>query len=284
VALFFFRSFDMQSRKITVNGLNFHVVHEGDGPSVLLLHGFPDSSWVWRKQVPAFVSAGLQVIAPDLRGFGESDKPAETEAYALQLILGDVLAILDQLNAGRVHVIGHDWGAALAWTLAALQPDRVDHLIALSVGHPATFFKSGLEQRQKSWYMLLFQFRGVAEELIVKDDWKLFRDWVRHHPESEKWIADLSRPGALAAGLNWYRANASPEMTVPERWALPSVTSPTLGVWSTGDDYLTETQMLLSFQRVSGPWSYERVEGASHWMQLDRPDYVNELLIRFLKS
>jgi len=273
----------MQS-KITLNGLNFHVLHEGTGQPVLLLHGFPDSSRLWRNQIPALVKAGFQVIAPDLRGFGESDKPIETESYALPLIVGDVLGILEQLNAGRVHVVGHDWGAAVAWSLAALQPDRVDRLAVLSVGHPATFFKAGLEQREKSWYMLLFQFRGVAETMMTRDDWKLFRDWVDHHPESEHWIADLSRPGALTASLNWYRANASPENSVPERWALPSVKAPTLGVWSSGDRYLTETQMLLSYQNVSSSFRYERIEGASHWLQLDRPDLVNELLVEFLSG
>ncbi len=272
----------MQETQINVGGLTFHVIHEGTGYPVLLLHGFPDSSHLWRNQIPHLVKAGLRVIAPDLRGFGNSDKPAETEAYALPVILGDVIGILDQLNAPQAHVIGHDWGAGVAWALAAMYPDRVQRLVALSVGHPATFFKAGLEQREKSWYMLFFQFRGLAEEFLTKDDWKLFRDWTRHHPETEKWIEDLSRPGALSAGLNWYRANVAPELAVPERWALPNVTAPTMGVWSSGDAYLTESQMLLSQQCVSGSWTYERLEGASHWMQLDRPDYVNEILVRFL--
>jgi pimeloyl-ACP methyl ester carboxylesterase len=274
----------MQSITVKVNNLNFKVVHEGTGKPVLLLHGFPDSSWCWRKQIPHLVNSGFQVIAPDLRGFGESDKPEETESYALPLIISDVVGLLDELKVDRAHVIGHDWGAGVAWTLAALNPQRVDHLIALSVGHPATFFKAGLAQRQKSWYMLLFQFRGIAEQLISSNDWKMFRDWVRHHPESQKWIEDLSRPGALTAGLNWYRANVAPELAVPERWALPSVQAPTLGVWSSGDDYLTETQMLLSHQNCAGPWTYERVEGASHWLQLDRPDVVNDLIVQFLRS
>jgi len=272
----------MQETQINVGGLTFHVIHEGTGYPVLLLHGFPDSSHLWRNQIPHLVKAGLRVIAPDLRGFGNSDKPAETEAYALPVILGDVIGILDQLNAPQAHVIGHDWGAGVAWALAAMYPDRVQRLVALSVGHPATFFKAGLEQREKSWYMLFFQFRGLAEEFLTKDDWKLFRDWTRHHPETGKWIEDLSRPGALSAGLNWYRANVAPELAVPERWALPNVTAPTMGVWSSGDAYLTESQMLLSQQCVSGSWTYERLEGASHWMQLDRPEFVNELLVRFL--
>ena len=274
----------MSSRRIQVGGLNFHLLDEGSGPAVLFLHGFPDSSYLWRHQMPALVAAGFRAIAPDLRGFGDSDRPEATEAYALPHILEDLVGFLDQLHIERVHVVAHDWGAAAGWALAALHPERVDRLVALSVGHPATFWQSGLDQREKSWYMLLFQFRGTAEELLTRDNWKLFRDWVRHHPETEQWIKNLQRPGALTAALNWYRANVAPEMWQPERWALPNVQAPTLGIWSSGDAYLTEAQMLRSAACVSGSWRYERVEGASHWMQLDQPERLNSLLLSFLVS
>ena len=273
----------MPSKSMRVGNLDFHLVHEGIGDPVLFLHGFPDSSHLWRKQIPAFLKAGFQVVAPDLRGFGSSDKPSETEAYALPAIVGDIVGILDQLNIRRAHDVGHDWGTGVAWVLAALQPERVNRLVVLSVGHPATFFKVGISQREKSWYMLLFQFR-VAEELLMRDDWKLFRDFVRHHSECDHWIEDLSKPGALTAALNWYRANVAPEIAVPEQWALPSVAAPTMGIWSSGDAYLTETQMILSHQSVSSSWTYERIEGASHWLQLDQPERVNDLIVRFLKA
>ena len=113
---------------------------------------------------------------------------------------------------------------------------------------------------------------------------KLFRDLVRHHPEVEQWIKDLQRPGALTAALNWYRANVAPEMWNPERWSLPDVQAPTLGIWSSGDAFLTEAQMLRSAECVSGLWRYERLEGASHWMQLDQPERLNSLILSFLVS
>src|SRR5437867_9179248 len=105
--------------RVEANGLSFHVVEEGKGDPVLLLHGFPDSSWMWRHQIPALVNAGYRVIAPDLRGFGQSDKPEDVEAYAMQTLVQDVVGILDQLGVEQTHVVGHDWGAALAWSFAA---------------------------------------------------------------------------------------------------------------------------------------------------------------------
>ena len=276
----------MSERTVRLGNLGFHVVDEGSGEPVLLLHGFPDSAELWRHQRAALTAAGYWVLAPDLRGFGESSRPPEVEAYRIQTLLGDVVGILDALAIDQAHVICHDWGAALGWSLAGFLPDRVRSLVALSVGHPRSFGAAGLEQREKSWYMLLFQFEGVAEEMLRRDDWKLFRDWTRHHPEAARWIPDLERPGALTAALNWYRANAHPGASIARAAGppFPRVKPRTLGLWSSGDAYLTETQMVGSAPWVEGTWRYERVEGASHWMQLDRPQHINRLLLDFLTA
>jgi pimeloyl-ACP methyl ester carboxylesterase len=121
-------------RRITGDGVTLAVLDEGGGWPVLLLHGFPDSSHVWRHQVPALVEAGMRVIAPDLRGFGESDKPEAVAEYAITRSIADVVAVLDALGIERTHVVGHDWGAGLAWVLAALVPARVERLVAMSAG------------------------------------------------------------------------------------------------------------------------------------------------------
>jgi pimeloyl-ACP methyl ester carboxylesterase len=255
---------------------------EGDGPAVLLLHGFPDSSHVWRHQIPALVAGGFRVVAPDLRGFGDSDKPADVEAYAVPHLVADILAILDALALDRVRVVGHDWGAGLAWGMTAFAPQRVEKLVAMSVGHPGTRREIAIEQREKSWYMLLFQFEGIAEELLMRDDWKLARDWLRGNGDVDRYVTELEKPGALTAGLNWYRANLHPRRELEPSRELPPISVPTLGLWSDGDDYLTEEQMLRSGEWVSSEWRYERVDGASHWLQLDAPDRVNELLLEFL--
>jgi pimeloyl-ACP methyl ester carboxylesterase len=257
---------------------------EGAGPPVLLLHGFPDASQVWRNQVPALVSAGFRVIAPDLRGFGESDKPQQVEPYRLGTLFADVLAVLDALGIERTHVVGHDWGAGLAWVVAGYAPERVERLVVMSVGHPNAAREPTVEEREKAWYMLLFQFEGVAEELLRRDDWKLAREWLRGDGDTEQNLAALSRPGALTAALNWYRANVHPQRELEERRAFPAIAAPTLGIWSSGDHYLREEPMLRSAEHVTGGWRYERIEGASHWLQLDAPERVNELLLDFLEA
>lgn len=271
-------------RRIEVNDLQLHVLDEGDGTPVLLLHGFPDSAALWRNQIPALVGAGFRAIAPDLRGFGESERPPEREAYEILNVLSDLAGLLDALGAPRAHVVGHDWGAAVAWSLASFMPDRVDQLVAMSVGHMSAFANAPIEQREKSWYMLLFQFEQVAEEKLRRNGWEFFREWTRNHPECDNWIRDLERPGALTASLNWYRANTTAESLFAEPPELPKVAADTLGLWSTRDAYLTEWQMVESRAFVGGSWRYERVDGASHWMQLDRPEIVNRLLLAFLRK
>ncbi len=146
--------------KVDSSGVQLDVQVEGAGEPVVLLHGFPDSKRLWARQVPALVDAGFQVIVPDQRGYGASDKPAEIDAYSIPFLAIDVTSILDALSIERAHVVGHDWGAAVGWATASFAPERVDHLVALSVGHPSSFGSAGMTQREKSWYMLLFQFPG----------------------------------------------------------------------------------------------------------------------------
>ena len=252
-----------------------------DAPVVLLLHGWPDSHRLWRHQVPGLTAAGFRVVAPDLRGFGASDRPEDVAAYGLAHVLGDVVGVLDQLGVDRAHVVGHDWGAAVAWAVGALVPDRVDHLVALSVGHPAAFRAAGLPQREKSWYMLLFQFEGIAERWLSDDDYANFRSWSRH-PDADAVIAELSRPGALTASLNWYRANLPPAALVEPALEVPPVARPTMGLWSKDDLALVEENVTGSAAHVTGEWRYERIDGAGHWIPLDTPDELTALLLDFL--
>jgi pimeloyl-ACP methyl ester carboxylesterase len=263
------------------NGIGIEYEVTGEGRPVILLHGFPDTGRLWRHQVPALSEAGFQVIVPDLRGYGRSDKPEEIEAYRMHLLVADVLAVLDDAGVSKAHVVGHDWGAALAWAVSVGAADRVDHLVALSVGHPAAFRSAGLEQYSRSWYMLLFQFRGVAEKFLSDNEWAGFRQWASH-PDADGVISDLTNDKSLTPGLNYYRANVPPESFLGTPVELPAVQAPTMGVWSSKDFALTEVQMKGSEQYVAGPWRYERIEGVAHWMQLEAPEEVNRRLLDFL--
>ena len=264
------------TRTITVNGLSFPVLDYGEGSPVLLLHGFPDDRFLWRNQAVELPTAGLRVIAPDLRGFGDAPRPLDPAEYGLDIAAKDVIGILDAMRIEQVQMVAHDWGAALGWRIAGLYPNRISRYVALSVGAPGA--PPTAEQKEKSSYMLFFRKPGVEEE-IRRDDWKWFRTWLRNAPDTNRYVERLSRPGALTAGLNWYRAsNARPADAAPL-----VVSCPVLGIWSDGDAYLTEEQVKTSGERIKGPFQYEKITGASHWMMLDKPRELNRLLLAFLE-
>lgn len=273
---------DRMTTIVKVDGLAFPVIDHGDGPAVLLLHGFPDSRYLWRHQIQALTDAGLRVIAPDLPGFGDAPKPQTVEDYRITAVMKKVIGILDALGIERVRIVGHDWGAVVAWYLAMYYPHRIERLVALSAGCPGNPGRETIEQRERFWYELFFQFKDIAEAWLRHDDWKLFREWSRDAGDNERYLTDLSRPGALTAALNWYRANSAPSKPSNKRGELPTVTCPVLGIWSDGDKYLAESHVTGSAKVVGGAWRYERIEGASHWMMLDVPEVINTLLVEFL--
>ncbi|MFN3959874.1 MAG: alpha/beta fold hydrolase [Parvularculaceae bacterium] len=279
-------SIERRTHRLSANGLTHFVRDSGDerATPAILLHGFPDSSAVWERLTPLLVAGGYRVIAPDLRGFGETDMPARVADYDIETgAAPDVIAILDALKIPRAHLVGHDFGAPVAWRLAALKPERFLSLSALSVGHMRAFLKAGAEQKRRSFYILVHQLRGVCEWLYRRDDWALLRRHWDGARDPDETIRLLSRPGRLTAGLNWYRANASlARMLAPPREGAlgpERVSLPTLGVWSAGEKYLVEGQMVRSADYVDGPWTYARIEKASHWLQEDAPEELSKLLL-----
>jgi len=264
-------------QRIQVNGIDLNVYVEGDGEPVLLLHGFPDSNYLWRGVIPRLVKAGYRVIAPDQRGFGESEAPEGKENYDMELIARDAVGVLDALDIPKAKLVAHDWGAMIGWLLAGTYPERFGSYTAISVGHPSAYASAGFEQKKKGWYVLFFQLEGIAEKAVMAKDWALFKKTVHDHPEVDHWIEDLSRPGRLTAGMNWYRANLS------KLWkaAFPRVSIPVFGIWSSEDVALAEDQMIGSAALVDAPWRYERLEGISHWVPLDAPDRLSALILDF---
>jgi pimeloyl-ACP methyl ester carboxylesterase len=268
--------------RVTTNGVELEVNIAGEGTPVVLLHGWPETSALWRHQIPALVNAGFRAVAPDLRGFGDSSRPDGVDSYQGAQVVMDIVGMLDELAIERAHVVGHDFGSAMAWSLASFFPQRVDRLVVMSVGHPLAFRRAGLEQRQKMWYALLFQFDGIAEEWLRRDDWRNLRTFLADHPDLDRCIEGLARPGALTSTLNWYRANLGPRNLIDDPMEFPLVEASTLAVWSTRDHALTEEPMLLSQQFMSGPWRYERLEDIGHYIPLEAPDAITDLLLGHL--
>lgn len=269
------------SRRIEANGVSLNVIDVGEGEPVLLVHGFPDTHAVWRKQIPALVEAGYRVIAPDTRGCGESEMPDRLSGYKLPLLIDDLRVVLDACGVEKAAVIAHDWGAVIAWQFVLAHPERVNKYLAMSVGHPNAYARGGVMQKLKGWYVLMFQLRGFAEWFLKARDWAFFR-WFTALPEEwPHWIKALERPGRLTAGINYYRANWIGLLLGVN---FPKAQVPVVGLYSDGDIYLTESQMKASAQFCDAGFTYKRIEGAKHWMQIDSAKKVTPLLLEQLAA
>ena len=254
----------------------------GEGPVIVLLHGWPDTSVLWREMVPPLNAAGYRCVGIDLRGCGFSTKPYEVERYHMRELVGDVAAVIESLDAGPVAVLGHDWGASLAWAVATFRPDLVSSMVALSVGHPSAFRSAGLEQQIKSWYTLLFAHEGLGEAFLRKNDYEAMRTWLGH-PRVEAVIEELERDGQMRTHLLWYRANIPPSAFVDDPPVLPALRVPALGLWSSGDHALSERQMINSRDYCDAGFTYVRFEGLGHWLPLEAPGEVAREVVAFLR-
>lgn len=280
-------------RYIVVNGIRLHYVEAGTGPAVVLLHGFPEFWYSWRHQIPALAEAGFRVIALDLRGYNESDKPPGPRSYDIDTLAADVLGVISAEGGGRCAVVGHDWGGAIAWHLAMHHPQSVERLIVLNAPHPYCFFRElkTLAQLRRSWYMLFFQVPRLPEWLLRAGDFAslsrvLRSDPVRPDAFSEADIARykqaLARSGAMTAAINYYRALFRRDPFALRRQMRP-IEAPTLLIWGERDRYLG-----LNLIEGLEPWvpniRIERIPAASHWVQMDAPERVNHLITDFLRD
>jgi pimeloyl-ACP methyl ester carboxylesterase len=262
--------------------IDLRVRVDGEGPTLLLLHGWPDTGALWSEMVPDLVAGGYRVAAADLRGCGLSSKPDETSSYRMRHLVSDVHCIINSLGVERVTLIGHDWGAALAWAATAYLPEQVENLIALSVGHPTAFYGAGVAQQRKSWYIMVFIQDGLGEAFLRRNDYELIRRWTGH-PRAADIIEELERDGQMSAHLRWYRANVAMDAFVVDPPVLPSIAVPVLGIWSSGDVGLTEQQMIRSEDYCDNGFTYVRLEGFGHWTPLEAPHEVSREILNFLR-
>jgi len=276
---------------IKTNGIQLHVVQAGpkSGTPVLLLHGFPEFWYGWRKQIPVLAQAGCRVIVPDQRGYNLSDKPKGIKAYRVEALVEDVCGLIDTLEYEKVNLVGHDWGALIAWILAIKYPEQLHHLGIINVPHPAMmrrFLSRDFEQMRRSLYALFFQLPWLPEMILRAGNWRVAASGMRRSAKNnaftdediEKYKEAWSKPGAMTAMLNWYRAAL---------WYRPRSTSdmrvhvPTLMLWGVNDVALTYRMARPSIDYCDeGNLTF--FPDATHWVHHEEADDLNHMLIDFL--
>jgi pimeloyl-ACP methyl ester carboxylesterase len=270
--------------------LVFDVIDAGptDGPVVVLLHGFPEQNTMWQSIVPRLTAQGYRCLAPSQRGYSPGARPPRRRDYRVDELAEDIRTLIDASGAQRVHLVGHDWGAAVAWRVAQRFPDRLLSMTSLSVPHPAAFFKAITTSRQvlASWYILLFQLPRIPEWYLKRGrgtfTMSAFVESRAGHARAlaESEAKALAEPGALTAALNWYRA-------VPlsrSRDTGKKITVPTMYIWSDGDKVLREKGARLCGDYVVGEYRFEVLKGVSHWILDEQPDTTADLLLDWFTS
>lgn len=253
------------------------------GRAVLLLHGFPEAATEWQEQLAALGAAGYRAVAIDQRGYSPGVRPTEVAAYRMELLTNDVLAVAASLGWSRFDLVGHDWGAMVAWQVAADHPDLLRTVTAVSVPHPQPFrdaIRHDEDQQRRSAYMRVFRQAGTAERQLLAEDANALREIYQHKPPRSRvddYLARLAEPGALTAALNWYRAM---HLNPPAG----RVAVPTLFVWSTEDVAIGSTAALATGEWVDGPYRFEVLEDVSHWVPEEAATALSRLLLAHLEA
>jgi pimeloyl-ACP methyl ester carboxylesterase len=259
-----------------------------DGRVVMLLHGFPQSAAEWKAQLEALGAAGFRAVAPDQRGYSPGARPEGVEPYGIAHLVGDVVAMCDALGAEQVDLVGHDWGAIVAWVVAARHPERLRTLTAVSVPHPEAFADAyespASNQHEMSSYIDIFRADGDAgEQMLQGADGdgirRIFEQAGLGSEAAAEHAAVQGEPGALTAGLNWYRATHPTLLR-----DIPAVSVPTLFVWSTLDPAISRDAAEGCGRYMTGPFRYEIFEGVDHWVPELAADRLNELLLEHLAA
>jgi pimeloyl-ACP methyl ester carboxylesterase len=283
-----------EARWIAVNGLNLHTIVAGppDGPVVILLHGFPECWYTWRKQIKPLVEAGYRVIVPDQRGYNLSDKPQGVHNYRVEALASDVVELIRSFGCGKAIVAGHDWGGVVAWHLAMHHPEVVEKLIVMNAPHPAVYLReirSNPAQQRKSWYIGFFQLPIVPEEILGHDPIESARLFFRQGATIQDAFSSfdihvmataLAQPDALTSMLNWYRALVRERSGMQD---LRPIERPTLLIWAE-DDIALGRSLTYGLEQWIGDLRLHYIPHCGHWVQNEAPDEVNEQLLAFLRE
>jgi pimeloyl-ACP methyl ester carboxylesterase len=284
----------IEHRDIELDEVTLHTVVAGEGPLVVLLHGFPEFWYSWRYQIPALVRAGYRVAVPDMRGYNTSSKPAGLEAYHPRKLVGDVEHLMVALGEPKAYLVGHDWGANIAWLFAMSHPYRLHKLVICNVPHPITFAKHLYTIRQglqRSWYVFFFQLPWLPERMMSALDFRAIRSVLQRDPiyksafsaeDIDLYVQAAKQPGALTAAINYYRAifRVSKE---DRKEMIQPIELPVLILWGLVDRYLGP-ELVQPPAKLVPNCQIVRYPDASHWVQCDAAERVNEEMIRFFGS
>jgi pimeloyl-ACP methyl ester carboxylesterase len=273
-----------QNGEVTLNAV---AAGPNNGSVVLLLHGFPEFWYSWHKQIAPLAAAGFRVIVPDQRGYNRSSKPSGVRSYALTELVSDVIAIADQLGQERIFLAGHDWGAAVAWSVALLHPNRVTKLAILNVPHPSVmrrYLMQNRRQLRKSWYMFFFQIPYLPEAFLSASNFRRgiaslvgsSRPGTFSADDLAQYRSAWSQPGALTGMITWYRAAFRHRTTFPDR----IVRVPTRILWGMRDAFLM-AEMAQDSLRYCTDAELIQFPDATHWLQHEEPARVSQLLVDF---
>lgn len=285
-----------RTRPVTIHSgpvrLHAEIAGPEDGPLTILLHGFPEFWAGWANQIGALAEAGLRVVAPDQRGYNLSDKPDDVNAYQIDRLAEDVVAIIDSFGRDKANIVGHDWGAAVSWYTACTYPQRVNKLAILNVPHMAVMNRAlqtgNLRQLMKSWYIGFFQTPALPEFLLRRSLRRTMKRNARpgiFTPDKlDRYEEAWSQPGALTGGINWYRAMARLGARLgPEAFTRKfqvRVTVPTLVLWGDKDAFL-EPQLADESMEWVDNGRLVHFPHATHWLQHEEAREVNRLLVEF---
>jgi pimeloyl-ACP methyl ester carboxylesterase len=279
-----------QHRDLITNGIRMHYVTEGTGPLIVLLHGFPEFWYSWRQQIPYLAQCGYQVVAPDLRGYNESDKPRA--GYDIPTLLRDIVGLIRGQGQEKAIIIGHDWGGVLAWAFALTYPDRTERLIVLNAPHPRAFQRElrTPKQLRKSWYVFAFQIPWLPEYLLGRNHAAMIAKMIygsavhkeAFPPEVLAHYRDaMSKPGVLRAAISYYRSLFLHPRSGSATGKI--ITAPTLLIWG-------EQDIALDIALTEGlePWvphlQVRRIADSGHWVSQEKPEQVNALIAAFLAA
>ena len=284
-------SLELEHHYIETNGIRLHTVQTGpkSGAPVILLHGFPEFWYGWRKQIPALAAAGCRVIAPDQRGYNLSDKPQGLKHYDVLTLVNDLLGLVKALDYEKVNLVGHDWGAVIAWALAILHPEKLHKLTIMNAPHPAVmqrFLRRDPDQLRRSWYVGFYQLPWLPERILSAQNFRQISRAVQGtakknsftNEDMEKYREAWSQPGAMTTMLNWYRAIVQHPPKLPEN---ARVKVRTLMMWGMKDFALTHRMARPSMDFVD-EGNLILFPEATHWVHLDAAGEINHYLLDFL--